>query len=276
MIYEQNKQKFLQKNFSFAIIQSENAMSVNNLSQQHLNHFAHQMPNQHMMLPADFKGKYAQQQQPLLQIHQNAQLQAGAPGGAVVNAGTAAFQAQSAQLKQKYPRKPEVAANSMAVQSKKSLNQDLSHLPFVPPAQQIQLMNLEEPLAIQGQQTSSGPHPHQKSFLQQALRNQQQSVGFDLPDNNVLPGNAGHSPHVTGMYHNTISKTATTAQGGHGSEAAMLKTLVVNKLNDDGAGDNESLIRSQSKKKLKKQLRVGNHPESAAKQSRASQERQQA
>lgn len=38
MMLEQNKQKFLQKNFSFAILQSENAMSVNNLAgQQRLN-----------------------------------------------------------------------------------------------------------------------------------------------------------------------------------------------------------------------------------------------
>jgi len=33
---EINKQKFVQKNLSFAIIQSENAMSVNSLSQQNL------------------------------------------------------------------------------------------------------------------------------------------------------------------------------------------------------------------------------------------------
>ena len=35
-IQEQNKQKYMQKNFSFAIIQSENAMSVSNLSQPNL------------------------------------------------------------------------------------------------------------------------------------------------------------------------------------------------------------------------------------------------
>ena len=34
LMYEQNKQKFLQKNFSFAVLQSENAMSVNNLASQ--------------------------------------------------------------------------------------------------------------------------------------------------------------------------------------------------------------------------------------------------
>lgn len=43
----------------------------------------------------------------------------------------------------------------------------------------------------------------------------------------------------------------------------MLKTLVVSKFNDDGAGDRESLRASQGKVKLKNQLRLVDRTESA-------------
>ena len=60
MIYEQNRQKFLQKNFSFAILQSENAMSVNNLaSQQYLHQqYGSSMNVPQMMPPPNFRGKF--------------------------------------------------------------------------------------------------------------------------------------------------------------------------------------------------------------------------
>ena len=61
------------------------------------------------------------------------------PSGAVANLelATAAAQPQAVGLKPRQPRKPDTSVNSGVGQSKKSLNQDLSHLPFVPPAQQL-------------------------------------------------------------------------------------------------------------------------------------------
>ena len=112
-------------------------------------------------------------------------------------------------------------------------------------------MNLEQPLAIQGQQTSSGLHRQQQSFMQQTVRNQPQAVNFERQERN---GGSGKGT--------TYHKTA-TAQASAGGEAAMLKTLVVSKRNDDGAGDRESLRGSQSKVRLKNSLRLADRAELA-------------
>lgn len=132
--------------------------------------------------------------------------------------------------------------NSAIGQSKKSLNQDLSHLPFVPQNQQQQMMkNLEEPLAIQGQQTSSVLNRNKAMHVQGSFKQQTINIG--------LSGGKGVPYPKTGMFASV------------GTETGVLKTLVVGKL--QGEGDRDSMRASQGRVQLNKKLSLIDRAESA-------------